>query len=153
YFCAGDADLGVLQGCFGACSPRIGAANGITFWSSDCPKQQNAETLRRTGDFFGKCSKKQPGLDSSCPAGLYMTSKMTSRQRLNQVLLSVTGEDIRLVGNWERLPALFGNAEQLAERLNVTKVALLRCQDIADVLGLMENGPSEGSSDNQFPLL
>ena len=46
-----------------------------------------------------------------------MTSKMTSRQRLNQVLLSVTGEDIRLVGNWERLPGLFGNAEQLAERL------------------------------------
>jgi len=40
---------------------------------------------------------------------------MTSRQHLNQVLLSVTGEDIRLVENWERLPALFGNAEQLAE--------------------------------------
>ena len=73
---------------------------------------------------------------------------MTNRQHLDQVLLSVTGEDIRLVGNWERLPGLFGNAEQLAERLNVPKLPLLRCRDIADVLGLMENGPLADSSDN-----
>jgi hypothetical protein len=73
--------------------------------------------------------------------------KMTSRQQLNQVLLSVTGEDIRLVGNWERLPALFGNAEQLAERLNIPKLHLLRCRDIADVLGLMDNGSIGGGSD------
>ena len=73
---------------------------------------------------------------------------MTNRQHLNQVLLSVTGEDIRLVGNWERLPGLFGNAEQLAERLNVPKLPLLRCRDIADVLGLMESGPLADSFDN-----
>jgi len=73
---------------------------------------------------------------------------MTNRQHLNQVLLSVTGEDIRLVGNWERLPGLFGNAEQLAERLNVPKLPLLRCRDIADVLGLMEKGPLVDSADN-----
>lgn len=73
---------------------------------------------------------------------------MTNRQRLDQTLLSVAGEDIRLVGNWERLPGLFGNAEQLAERLNVSKSQLLRCQDIADVLGLMDKGPLVDSADN-----
>jgi hypothetical protein len=72
---------------------------------------------------------------------------MTTRQHLDQVLLTVTGEDIRLVGNWERLPGLFGNAEQLAERLNVPKLPLLRSRDIADVLCLMESGPLAGSSD------
>ncbi|MFZ4682048.1 MAG: hypothetical protein ACOYMS_06075 [Terrimicrobiaceae bacterium] len=73
---------------------------------------------------------------------------MTNRQLLNQVLLSVTGEDIRLVGNWERLPGLFGNAELLAERLNVSKAQLLRCRDIADVLGLIDNRLLSDSADN-----
>ncbi len=73
---------------------------------------------------------------------------MTSRQRLDQILLSVTGEDIRLVGNRERLPALFGNAEQLAEGLNIPKSSLLRCHDIADVLGLMDSGEIGGGTDH-----
>ena len=72
---------------------------------------------------------------------------MTNRQRLDQILLSVAGEDILLLENWERLPGLFGNAEQLAERLNVPKLPLLRCRDIADVLGLMENGLLADNSD------
>ena len=76
--------------------------------------------------------KERVGLDSLCPVVFDMRLKMTNRQRLDQTLLSVAGEDIRLVGNWERLPGLFGNAEQLAERLNVSKSQLLRCQDIAD---------------------
>ena len=92
--------------------------------------------------------KERVGLDSLCPVVFDMKLKMTNRQRLDQTLLSVAGEDIRLVGNWERLPGLFGNAEQLAERLNVSKSQLLRCQDIADVLGLMDNGPLVDSADN-----
>jgi len=78
---------------------------------------------------------------------------MTSRQHLDRVLLSVTGEDICLVGNWERLPGLFGNAEQLAERLNVPKLALLRCRDITDVLGLMERGPVASGFGSEPSLL
>ncbi len=68
---------------------------------------------------------------------------MTSRQRLNQALLSVTGEDIRLAGNWDPLPGLADNADLLAERLNIPKPQLLRCRDIADVLDLLETGPVE----------
>lgn len=63
---------------------------------------------------------------------------MTSRQRLNQEMLVTTGQDIRLVGNWEPLPELFGNDEILAERLVVPTRHLLRCRDIADVLDLIE---------------
>lgn len=66
---------------------------------------------------------------------------MTSRQRLDQELLSVFGGDIRLVGKWERVPALFRNAEQLAERLAAPKSALLCCPDIFAVLSLVNYWP------------
>jgi hypothetical protein len=68
---------------------------------------------------------------------------MTSRQHLDQALLHVTGEDIRLVGNWDQIPGFPENAEQLAERLNIPKPQLLRCRDISDVLVLMETRPEE----------
>lgn len=77
---------------------------------------------------------------------------MTSRQRLDQVLLSVTGEDIRLVGNWEPLPGLAGNADLLGERLNIPRQQLLRCRDIADVLDLLETAPVTSKSDNEPSL-
>jgi len=98
-----------------------------------------------------KGCRRQPGLGTPCPVGLDMRFKLTNRQRLDQVLLSVTGEDIRLVGNWERLTGLFGNAEQLAERLNVQKSSHLRCRGNADVFDLMDSeqidiGVEEGPS-------
>ena len=70
--------------------------------------------------------------------GLDTEQSMTSRQHLDQVLLQVMGEDIRLVGNWDPLPGFPDNAEQLAESLNVPKSQLLRCRDISDVLVLVE---------------
>lgn len=72
---------------------------------------------------------------------------MTSRQHLDQVLLHVTGEDIRLVGNWDQLPGFPDNAELLAESLNVPKSQLLRCRDISDVLILLETRPVETQVD------
>jgi hypothetical protein len=77
---------------------------------------------------------------------------MTSRQRLDQTLLSLTGEDIRLVGNWDPVPGLSGHADLLAERLNIPKPQLLRCRDIADVLVLMEDGPVASRSDGEPSL-
>lgn len=50
----------------------------------------------------------------------------------------MTGEDIRLVGNWEPLPGLLDHGAVLADRLDVFPTQLLRCRDIADVVDLME---------------
>lgn len=77
---------------------------------------------------------------------------MTSRQRLNQALLTVTGEDIRLVGNWDPVPGVPSHADLLADVLNIPKSQLLRCRDIADVLDLLESGPVSSKSDNEPSL-
>lgn len=77
---------------------------------------------------------------------------MTTRQRLNQVVLSVTGEDIRLVGNWDPVPGLSGHADLLADLLSIPRAQLLRCRDIADVLDLLEAGPVAGKADNEPSL-
>ncbi len=77
---------------------------------------------------------------------------MTTRQRLNQALLSVTGEDIRLIGNWDPVPGLTGHADLLADLLGIPKPQLLRCRDIADVLDLLEGSPVSGKSDNEPSL-
>lgn len=77
---------------------------------------------------------------------------MTTRQRLNQAVLSVTGEDIRLVGNWDPVPGLSGHADLLADLLNIPKFQLVRCRDIADVLDLLEADPVASKSDNEPSL-
>jgi hypothetical protein len=63
---------------------------------------------------------------------------MTTRQRLDHAVLTTTGQDIRLMGNWDPLPGLPGQADAVAERLQVDRQRLLRCRDIADILELLE---------------
>lgn len=86
------------------------------------------------------------------PDWLGYCPEMTVRQRLDQAVLSVTGEDIRLVGNWESLSSFDNHAEQLTEQLNVPILQFMRCRDIADVLELMERAPA-GNRANEGPSL
>jgi hypothetical protein len=67
---------------------------------------------------------------------------MTTRQRLDHAVLTATGQDIRLIGNWESLPGLPAQADAVAEQLHVDRHRLLRCRDIADILDLIEDSQS-----------
>jgi hypothetical protein len=70
-----------------------------------------------------------------------------ARHSLNLTIQRITGQDIRLLGNWEPLP--FGTAYnfEIAAALQVEERALLRCQDISDILGLMAGTECTTSGD------
>ncbi len=78
---------------------------------------------------------------------------MTTRQRLEIAVRSVTGEDIRLAGNWDPLPGLMGNEYAIADRINVPPARLMRCRDIYEILELMELNPSEAPRVSDSPSL
>ncbi|GAT35292.1 hypothetical protein TSACC_3357 [Terrimicrobium sacchariphilum] len=78
---------------------------------------------------------------------------MTTRQRLDIAVRSVTGEDIRFAGNWDPLPGLSGNEHAIADRLNLDASRLRRCRDIYEILELMEINPSELPKANDAPSL
>lgn len=61
----------------------------------------------------------------------------------------VTGEDIRLVGNWQPLPGLKEYSSQLADHLGLPENRLRQCADITDVLTLLDTAgfrPQEDTS-------
>jgi hypothetical protein len=60
-----------------------------------------------------------------------------ARHFLNLTVQRITGQDIRLLGNWEPVP--FGNAYsfEIAAALHVDERELLRCRDISDILHLL----------------
>jgi len=78
---------------------------------------------------------------------------MTTRQRLEIAVRSVTGEDIRFAGNWDPLPGLFGNEHAIADKLNLDASRLMRCRDIYEILELMEVNPSELPKSSDSPSL
>lgn len=78
---------------------------------------------------------------------------MTTRQRLDIAVRSVTGEDIRFAGNWDPLPGLSGNEYAIADRLSLDPSRLMRCRDIYEILELMEVNPSELPKPNDAPSL
>lgn len=73
---------------------------------------------------------------------------MSSRQALDSVVKRVTGEDIRLVGNWQPLPGLKEHASQLADHLGLPESRLRQCGDITDVLTLLDNAGFRTQEDN-----
>lgn len=75
-----------------------------------------------------------------------------SRQLLNRVMLDITGEDIRLIGNWELPRTWKGNVEEIADRLQIDRTRLHRCRDIAEVVDLIET-PAEDSAPQDGPSL
>lgn len=78
---------------------------------------------------------------------------MTTRQRLDIAVRSVTGEDIRFAGNWDPLPGLPGNEYAIADKINVEPSRLMRCRDIYAILELMEINPSELPKASDMPSL
>jgi len=77
---------------------------------------------------------------------------MTTRQRFDHAILSITGHDIRLVGNWQGLPELTEHTQEIAENLNIPATKLRHCPDIAAVLMLMEDGETTAPSKNDPTL-
>lgn len=62
---------------------------------------------------------------------------MNARQFLNQTIERITGEDIRLVGNWQQIPKLENHLAEISIELGVSERELSRCRDIVDVLSLI----------------
>lgn len=62
---------------------------------------------------------------------------MNARQFLNQTIERITGEDIRLVGNWQRIPKLENHLAEISIALDIPERELSRCRDIVDVLSLI----------------
>lgn len=79
---------------------------------------------------------------------------MSSRQTLDTAVKRVTGEDIRLVGNWQPLPGLADHVSQLADYLGLPENRLRQCADITDILNLLETAapPSREESSSQASL-
>ena len=80
---------------------------------------------------------------------------MNTRHILDRAVLKVSGEDIRLAGNWTPLACMQHRAAELAHELGVTENRLRRCGDITEILELMEReaagGPTDGG-DGQASL-
>lgn len=78
---------------------------------------------------------------------------MITRQQLDRLALRITGNDIRLVGYWERLPGLDEHLAEFAAELGVTEIALGRCHDIVEVLDLTGNCRNVRPAENASPWL
>lgn len=62
---------------------------------------------------------------------------MDARHSLNLTIQRITGQDIRLLGNWEPVPFEKTYSFEIAESLQVSERDLLRCRDISDILSLI----------------
>lgn len=72
---------------------------------------------------------------------------MNTRHVLDRAVLKVSGEDIRLAGNWAPLECAQRFSVELASELGVPEPRLRRCGDITEILELMEREASGGSID------
>lgn len=78
---------------------------------------------------------------------------MLSRQKLDRLVLKITGEDIRLLGFWSPLPGLPERAAEYAREFGVSEASLGRCRDIVDILDLLGKGRTSRENDTGQPLL
>lgn len=62
---------------------------------------------------------------------------MYARHIFDSTVLRVTGQDTRLVGNWEPVPDWSGYEGEMAAALDIPERELIRCREIADVLDLI----------------
>ena len=76
---------------------------------------------------------------------------MNARQFLNQTIERITGEDIRLVGNWQQIPKLETHLAEISLELGVSERDLSRCRDIVDVLSLITDRRVTDRSDIPDP--
>lgn len=72
---------------------------------------------------------------------------MNMRHLLDRAVLKISGEDIRLAGNWQPLECARRMSFELAHELGVNEARLRRCQDITEILDLMEREVQGGSVD------
>lgn len=80
---------------------------------------------------------------------------MNMRHILDRAVLKISGEDIRLAGNWQPLECVRQMPSELAAELGVGENHLRRCSDITEILELMERevgGQSVDQDDGQASL-
>jgi hypothetical protein len=70
-----------------------------------------------------------------------------ARHSLNLTIQRITGQDIRLLGNWEPVPFEKTYNFEIAEALQVSERDLLRCRDISDILSLIAGTECATSGD------
>lgn len=73
---------------------------------------------------------------------------MNMRHILDRAVLKISGEDIRLAGNWQPLECAQRMSAELAGELGVAESRLRRCNDITEIIELMER-EAEGHSADQ----
>ncbi len=60
----------------------------------------------------------------------------------------MSGEDIRLTGNWQPIECVQSMTAELALELGVAESRLRRCRDVAEVLELMEREAESRTPDH-----
>jgi hypothetical protein len=70
-----------------------------------------------------------------------------ARHSLNLTIQRITGQDIRLLGNWEPVPFEKAYSFEIAAALQVGERDLLRCRDISDILSLVGGAECATSGD------
>lgn len=73
---------------------------------------------------------------------------MDARHSLNLTIQRITGQDIRLLGNWEPVPFENSYSFEIASALQVGERELLRCRDISDILNLIAGAECAPSGDS-----
>lgn len=73
---------------------------------------------------------------------------MNTRHILDRAVLKVSGEDIRLAGNWQPLACMERYSADLAVELGVGEARLRRCGDITEILELMARETEPGIADS-----
>ena len=73
---------------------------------------------------------------------------MNMRHTLDRAVLKVSGEDIRLAGNWQPLECLPRLSFELSNELGVPENRLRRCSDLTEVIELMEQMSQGGPVDS-----
>ena len=73
---------------------------------------------------------------------------MDARHSLNLTIQRITGQDIRLLGNWEPAPFEKSYSFEIAAALHVGERDLLRCRDISEILSLIAGAECATSGDS-----